>query len=159
VKSAPHVVWYYINYMTTLLTIGRREEALAIIEEALKHHPNHPTVWARHGQVLRRLNKFEQALESYGRAVELDATYAWAWNGKGMCHTALNDHVAALECYRYAVKYDDSDVWFWHNYGDALYRTGRIREAKHALEQALKIDPTHEPSRILMKKILEELGE
>ena len=57
VEHAPEIIWYHINLMTTLLSMGRREDALSVIEGALRNHPENANVWARHGQVLRRLGK------------------------------------------------------------------------------------------------------
>jgi tetratricopeptide (TPR) repeat protein len=137
---------YYTNQVDVLLDMGRKEEALQIIEQALKVHPLNANAWARRGQVLRRLSRNEAAIESYQKALEIDDTYAWAWNGQGLAFAALERWAEALSCYELAVHFNDLDAWFWHNYGEALLMTGECDAAIEALNRALEIDPTHEPT-------------
>ena len=65
----------------------------------------------------------------------------------GLAYAALNQWSDALDCYQQAVKYNTEDVWFWHNCGEAWMALGKYERAIEAFEQALTLDPTHEPTR------------
>jgi len=129
-----------------LLDIQRKQEALEVIDGALKHADNNPILWARRGQVLRRLKQFEDAVASYEKALNLDPSYAWAWNGCGLCYSAMGNWEQAKVCYQTAIECDDSDVWFWHNYGDAFFRLEDYDEAEAAFVRALEVNPKHKPT-------------
>jgi tetratricopeptide (TPR) repeat protein len=141
------VIWYYTNLVDLLLGLHQHDEALTLMDEALRALPENPVAWARHGQVLRRSGDFDSAIYSYRKALDLDPTYAWAWNGLGLSYAALGQWSPALECYREAVRFNPDDVWFWYNFGDALLTTGERKSAAAIFERALALDPSHEPSQ------------
>ena len=124
-----------------------KEEALGIVDDALQIQPENANLWARRGQVLRRLGDNQAAIDSYQRALELDDSYAWALNGQGLAFGAANRWAEALACYELAIYYNETDSWFWHNYGEALMMLAKYDDAAEAFQQALEINPSHEQSR------------
>ncbi len=138
---------YYLYQQVDLLT-GRSDHAaaLSLLETALKRDSRNSRTWAKHGQVLRRLNRLQDSLRSYARAIELDPQNAWAWNGRGLVLSALNQHEEALSAFRKASAIDPRDAWYWYNQGDELVSLNRFREALEALEQAIKFNPSHAES-------------
>jgi len=142
----PNDPFYVYQQVDLHLAHGNAEAALALLEKSLKVDQRNSRLLAKHGQVLRRLNRLQDALRSYARAVEIDPNNAWAWNGRGLVLAALNQHEDALNSFRKAAQVDPQDAWYWYNQGDELFVLGRIREALDALEHALKINPNHAES-------------
>ena len=51
---------------TTLINVGRKEEALVPCEEALKIDPNSALAWANKGAALDNLGRNEEAISGFG---------------------------------------------------------------------------------------------
>jgi tetratricopeptide (TPR) repeat protein len=134
-------------------------QALDLLNQALVRDGRNPRFWAKHGQALRRLNRYEEALTSYTRSIELDPTYAWAWNGRGLTLSALNRHEDALYCFQQASQADPQDVWYWYNQGDELTILGRLEEALVALDRALAVNPHHADSWAKRGQALRRMGQ
>ena len=141
------MIWYYTNMVDLLLDMGRKLDALDVIDCGARALPNNPTAWARRGQVLRRLSRYDQAVESYNRAIELDPSYAWAWNGRGLAYARSTAGKTRSTTTNRRRLLNGDDVWFWHNYGEALTTVGAYERAVEIFERALALDPTHEPTR------------
>lgn len=152
------VIWYYTNLVDLLLAEQQIDEALLVIDGALRALPENPIAWARHGQVLRRMGAYDGALASYRQALDFDPTYAWAWNGLGMARAALGQWQDALEAYREAVRFNPNDPWFWYNFGDALLAVGERKSAAAMFEQALALDPRHEAALRKLRAAQDEGG-
>ena len=148
-------------YQQADLLVGHTEEyekALELLEQALKLDSRNPRIWAKLGQVQRRLNLFEDALHSYTRSIELDPTYAWAWNGRGLTLSGLGHHEDALYSFQKAADADPQDVWYWYNQGDELIILGRLTMALEVLEHALQLNPHHADSWAKQGQALRRLG-
>ena len=72
-----------------LALLGRYDEALPVLQNAIDANPKHARSWARLGNVLRQLKRYDEALDAYERATTLEPTYAWAWNEQGITLEAL----------------------------------------------------------------------
>lgn len=151
----------YIYQQADLLVSHTREYAQAfdLLEQALRLDSKNPRIWAKHGQVLRRINRLEEALHSYTRSTELDPTYAWAWNGRGLTLSGLGEHETALYCFQKAAEADPQDVWYWYNQGDELIMLGRLDEALDVLQHALKLNPLHADSWAKRGQALRRMGQ
>ncbi|MCU0474813.1 MAG: tetratricopeptide repeat protein [Anaerolineae bacterium] len=147
VREDPNNIWYRINQIDLLLDMRQAQEALNVAFTLTELSPDSPVVWARQGQVLRRLHRYADALASYERALGIDARYAWAWNGKGMSLYALERYAEAVQCYQNATHYAPDDPWFWYNYGEALLKLGDTDGARARYQSALKADSRHQASK------------
>ena len=144
IELSPHTIWYYINLIDLLLEMNRRADALDIADQAIDDAEPSALIWARRGQILRRLHELEASIHSYDRALELDPHYAWAWNGKGLAHMGQKDYLTAREAYQKAVEFAPLDSGFWCNLGEALEHLHLLEEAKHTYQHVLQLDPSHE---------------
>ncbi len=151
------VIWYHINLVDLLLDMGKKKDALAVIDQATVALPNNAIGWARRGQVQRRLGDHRAAVESYQRAVEIEPMYGWAWNGMGLAYVGLSQWEDSLNAYEQAVSFSPDDAWFWHNYGDVWLMIENYERAVAAFERALSIDPAHEPTRRKIKQARDHL--
>ena len=159
-KHAPEDT-LYVYHQADMLVSHRQayEEALELLEKALKLDNRGARIWAKHGQVLRRLHRLQDALESYTRSIELDPTYAWAWNGRGLTLSGLDRHEDALYSFQKAAEAEPSDVWYWYNQGDELIILGRPQEALALLDHALQLSPHHPESQAKRGQALRHMGQ
>ena len=157
-QEDPSSIWYCINQIEPLLSLGRLEEALHVSEQAITIEPGNESAWARKGQILRRMDRHAEAVEAYDQAITLSPEYGWAWNGKGLAFSALERYEDALVCFVRATEVAPRDVWFWHNRGEALMQLERWEEAVSIFSRALELDPSHRPSREKRTQARQQLG-
>ena len=102
VQEDPSVVWYYINQVNILLDMGRRDEALSVIDHTTRHCTLTMQQSMRdHGQVLRRLERYEDAIKTLCQSNPNVDSANMRGHGtvKGLCHAALDQWDEALHCY------------------------------------------------------------
>ena len=76
--------FYLYQQADVLINMGQYAQALDLLDKALQIDNKNAHTWAKHGQVLRRVERVDESLRSFTRAVELSPDYAWAWNGRGL---------------------------------------------------------------------------
>lgn len=145
-ELAPHDPTYLYSQSDVLLALGQAATALDLIEYALKQDRASARTWAKHGQVLRRMNRLDDALRSYSRAIEIDPSYAWAWNGRGQTLLALSQPAEAALSFRRAAEIDPADVWYSYSLGDALEQAEQFAAAASVLETTIHLHPRHAES-------------
>ena len=109
---------------------GRHDEALELIEEALRLRPNSPNVLSNRGNVLRALNRNAEALASYDMALAMRPDHAAAAYNRGNVLRALGHLDEALASYDRALAAQPAHV-------DALYNRGRVLQDLGRHEQAV----------------------
>lgn len=144
---APNELFYLYKQTDILSALGKHQQAFELLENALKGNLSGNTqIWAKRGQVLRRLNRLQEALESYNQAINLDPENDWSWSGRGLTLSALNQHEEALRSFEKAIELKQDDAWYWYNHADELLSLNKIQEALKSLEKALEINPRHAES-------------
>ena len=63
-------VWHWYNQGNVLALLGRYDEALPALQNAIDANPKHARSWARLGNVLRQLKRYDEALDAYERATD-----------------------------------------------------------------------------------------
>jgi len=134
---------------------GRREEAVATLEKAVRIEPGDAATRAELGQellVLRRYAEsapqFREALRLRGRVSPVDGTAGWANNLAWMLATSTDPRVRdGAEAVQWAERACEADR---HNnpltldtYGAALAAVGRYDEAVRASRRILALVPAH----------------
>jgi tetratricopeptide (TPR) repeat protein len=130
---------HLVNQGASLNDLGRREEALAAFEQALRLDPNNALAYSNRGKVLHELGRPKEALASFEQALRLDPDLAVAHNNLGLMLCELGRPKEALASFEQALRLDP-------NYGDAHANRGRVlgdlrrpKEALAAFEQALRL--------------------
>lgn len=85
--------------------------------------------------------------------------FAPAWDGLARSWSALDDFVQADRCFRRAAKLDRRSWRIALNWGLALRREGKSREALGRLRRAVKLGPESRSARVEMARCLLEMGQ
>jgi serine/threonine protein kinase/tetratricopeptide (TPR) repeat protein len=130
----------------TLLAGSRQEDALALLEEAVRHDPEFAAAWMRLADVLMSRREHERAYEKWARALEvLDRKKLGLreeYRIRGMFASDTDDQVEAERVYRlYALAYPDDFAPYFY-IARPLLMLGRTDEAIQMLERAAEKDPT-----------------
>jgi len=118
---------------------GKYDNALLVIDKAVKIKLESNPLWVLKGNMLNKLNQFEEALICFERATNIDPKDAIAWNNKGNTFARLNKYFEALTSYDNSLKIAPNRIETWQNKSKILKKINRIDEALDCLEKVIKI--------------------
>jgi tetratricopeptide (TPR) repeat protein len=120
---------------------GRREEAIAALDAALRAKPDFPEALCMGGYILGIVGKHEAALSFYRRTLQFDPRCSIAWSNMGKLLFELRRFGEALEAFDAWLKVTPHDPDGWNCRAGALRELGRLQESIEAAEEALRINP------------------
>jgi Flp pilus assembly protein TadD len=147
-QTEPRNVHVLTGLANGLARVGRTEEALAAIIEAVRLDPRDPVARAAHGALLMQLGRPNEAIAPLEMAAALiEGRMGWVerdtrriiQGNLGWAYAAIGRTEDALEVLRSAA--GDDNVSAMNNLGSVLGRVGEWEEAQQVLERARQHDP------------------
>ncbi|MDR3450904.1 MAG: tetratricopeptide repeat protein [Alphaproteobacteria bacterium] len=135
---------------------GKPENALLLIEGALKERPDFARAWYNRSLILRGVGRAADALDSVRKAVESDANLAEAWNMLGQMEKDRGAYAEAGDCYQRAIALQPANAHFHGNLASLLFAAGDLVNAHRAARNAEKADPDWPP--LTLGNILKNAG-
>ncbi|MBC3918683.1 tetratricopeptide repeat protein [Undibacterium sp. CY18W] len=134
------------------------EEALSLVERAVKINPANLPVHATYGNLMMDSGRHEAAIASYERFLSVMPDFPEVINNKGSALSALARHTEALACYERALQLqpDYLDVYF--NRGNLYLDMRRYAEALSDYQQVLRLNPRHFQALNNQGNALQKLG-
>lgn len=129
------------DHAHALVGLGRLEEALAEIAEALRLKPLFPEAWVNFGSILLALGRREEALLALGRGVAMRPDLAAAHLNYANALAAAGEAGRAEHHYREALARAPAQASVCFNYGTFLVTSGRPLEAIPLLARAVELNP------------------
>jgi Flp pilus assembly protein TadD len=120
---------------------GRREEAVALLDAALRENPNFPEALCMGAYILGESGKSEPALQFYRRAISLKLDLPAAWSNVGKLLFELGRYAEALDGFEAALALRPGDADLWNSRAGALRQLGRLNESAAAAREALRLRP------------------
>jgi tetratricopeptide (TPR) repeat protein len=109
---------------------------------AVATDPSNPDAHSARGQVLLNLNRFDEAAREFGRAAALRPRDFFVWLEFGRALDTAGDAKGALEALKESVRlapYYSDPRW---QYGNVLFRSGKVEEGFREMRRAAQSDPT-----------------
>ena len=120
---------------------SRFEQALALIDRAVRFKPDYAEALVERGNVLQLLNRHAEAVESYETALSFQPGDVETIYNCGVALVALNRHAEALARFEGALTIEPRHVRALNNRGGALHALNRLDDALASYDQALALDP------------------
>ncbi len=120
---------------------GRRQEAIAVLDAALRRDPNFPEALCMGGYILADSGKREAALEFYRRALGFKVELPIAWSNVGKLMFEDGRYAEALDSFDAALGLTPKDADLWNSRAGALRKLGRLEESAAATREALRLKP------------------
>ena len=120
---------------------GRRQEAIAALDAALKRNPNFPEALCMGGYILAESGKREAALEFYRRALGFKVDLPAGWSNVGKLMFEDERYLEALDAFDAALGLRPKDADLWNSRAGALRKLGRLEESAAAAREALRLKP------------------
>jgi len=132
------------------------ERALADFHRALEYAPKDRDVLLRTAEAYRQVNRPQRALATL---INLRETYApgeepqQVYYLEGLALQALGRPADAAVAYQLALERGQPSPDLYCRLGESQLAVGRRADADRAIEQALTLDPNHNPSRTLRQQV------
>jgi tetratricopeptide (TPR) repeat protein len=120
---------------------GRREEAIAALDAALRKNPEFPDALCMGGYILQQSGKLEAALQFYRRALTLKVELPDGWSNVGKLLFDLDRFSEALDAFDAALALRPGDPDLWNSRSGALRKLGLLEESEAAARAALALRP------------------
>ncbi len=120
---------------------GRREQALATLDRAIRLAPEAPEPLLFRGRVLRALGRWPEAAAAFEAVLKLDPDSAEARRGLGEMALEAGDVAKAADTFEAMLAGDPGNLGAMIKLGVARVRAGRLPEAIVLFESALGHDP------------------
>jgi Flp pilus assembly protein TadD len=124
-----------------LWNAGRRDEAIAHLDAALRENPDYPEALCMGAFILRQQGKTDAALRFYDRAVQLKSDFTVAWSNSGKLLFDLGRYEEAASAFRKVITLTPKDADGWNAYAGAQRELGRMQESASAARKALELRP------------------
>ena len=122
-----------------LAEMGKKNEALAAYDEAIKIDPNYAEVHCGRGDALAYLGRNQEALAAYNKAIKINPNFAIAHNNRGVLFRKLGRNKKALAAYHKAIKFNPNLAYVHYNRGLVLKKLGHHKEATGAFQKSLQL--------------------
>ncbi|HME84271.1 MAG TPA: DUF6165 family protein, partial [Roseiarcus sp.] len=119
----------------------RRDEAIRLIDEALRRRPDFADALCMGGYMLNECGKPAPALRFYRRALELDASLVVAHLNSGKVLFSVGRFAEALGSFEAATALAPGDPDAWCSRAGALRELGRLEDSLEAAKRALALRP------------------
>ena len=139
---------------------GFYDQSLALLQEAVKRHPDDSRVYSERGLVYAKMGQDELAIADLTRALTLKET-AMDYNNRGECYRHLKQFDLAKRDYDQSIRLatdDDDKLAVYDSLGQLAIDQGDYRRAAQYLSQALAIKPYEDGYR-LRSQVWRKLGD
>jgi len=131
----------YANRASSLLAVGRVEEAKAEIEKALVINPSNSQAIALQSIIAVTQNEKDKALTLAKKAVETDPKSASARIALSYAQQASFDLKGALDSLKEAVKLEPENALAWARLAELYMSFGELDKALEAANRAVSLNP------------------
>ena len=137
---------------------GRRQEAIAALDAALRRNPDFPEALCMGGYILADSGKREAAFEFYRRALGFKVDLPIAWSNLGKLLFEDGRYAEALDSIDAALGLTPKDADLWNSRSGALRKLGRLEESAAAACDALRLKPRFAEAALNLGTALLKLG-
>jgi tetratricopeptide (TPR) repeat protein len=132
-----------MNQANQFLSQDKPQEALQVLQTAVRDNPEDEDIHYNLGIALARLGRNQEAIKEYEEALRLFPDYAEAHNNLGNVLMRTQQRGEALKHFEQAVKITPDYASAWNNSGTALEQLGRTNEAQEHFQKAVQLDTNY----------------
>lgn len=132
----------WLNYGNQLWRLGRYEEAVKALQQALKLKPDLHQAYYALGLVRLAQYRDAEAVEAFEQCLKINPNYFEAWRAQSEALLNLEKYPEALAAIEQAIKIRDDDYSLYLKRGLILRNLQRYQEAKQAYNRSIELYPT-----------------
>lgn len=142
----------------TTLKLGRAEEALDYLQQAMELAPEDPAILTLFAGALADMDRPEEAIPFIEAAIRADPVYCDAYIRYALINHALLDFEFAVACLAQAMVLRPGDQMVVSSLGTILLAMGHTERATEAFESVLEINPNSAHAHYNYSYLLLNLG-
>jgi len=142
-----------------LLTAGRRDEALKVLQRAVQGAEHDPQAYFEIAEALRAQGAYADAIGYYQKGLAVDPRHRHGRLALAETLLLAGRYPDVLGLVDPLLKEDPNDLAAWKARGDAWRALGRSSEVLYSLEAILLLDPESAPALLEMYRLRRERGE
>ena len=127
--------------------LGRLDEALDLLQQLVTRQPAQAENWVHMAEYHLLAKDYPEALKAVDQAVSIDQKNFYAGVLRGQILTAAGKPDEGLGEFQKLTRLWPRRPESWRLLGDAQFEQRRYQDAASSLEQAMKLDPQHTPTR------------
>lgn len=120
--------------------IGRHQEALNLLNQALQLVPNGAEIYHNRGMVYTRMRRWREALVDFNRAIALSPASS-SYQERGVVYYQMGDRQAARKDWEQALRMDPRSVLALLNLAMLCFEEQRYREVVDYCTRAIAVEP------------------
>jgi len=140
-QAAPASAQAQEHFGVLLAGVGRSDEAVARLREAVRLDPDNAQAQSNLGVVLGRAGQFAEAVTHYRKAIRIEPGDALTQTNLGNTLARLGEFPEAIRHFEEALRINPNRVDAHIDWGAALLRQGALDEAIGHFSEALRISP------------------
>ncbi|WP_257454246.1 tetratricopeptide repeat protein [Archangium lipolyticum] len=141
IKAEPENIEYADGYITTLVTLGKMEDALKAVEQTSKRFPGNARIEYLYGRIDEARDSNTSAEEHYKRAIKADAELVDAYVYLGRLHLRLRRNPQAREQFELAAAKAPENAGVRTGLGELALAEGNVPLAQEEFDRAVGLDP------------------
>ncbi|MBH8552513.1 tetratricopeptide repeat protein [Nostocaceae cyanobacterium CENA357] len=120
-------------------------EAIASLNQSIKHNPNNTEAIAHQGEAYRLGKQYEEALIYFNQAIAQNSTYAWAIAHRGEVYRLMKRYPQALADFNQSLELKPDYVWALAHRGVTYRLMGKhyYEKALADFSQAIDLNPNY----------------
>lgn len=130
----------WVSYGKKLERKEQYDDAIAVYDKGLSHHPNDFHLWHERGLAFAKLQQFESALTSFDRAYRLRPKNPDLAHERGDTLLQLERYEDAIASFDIYLRCNPDSAHVLSDYGYALCHLGRFEAALPCLNRVLKTE-------------------
>lgn len=136
----PNSIEAHIGLSNCYRALGRKAEAMAVLQRLTRIHPNYAFGFASLGSALMDMDKPAEAAAAYQRAVELEPSLANLHLQLGKAQVAMGNVMTAIESFQCAIQEDAQLGKAYFELALACIKTGQAEQAASAYQKLVELD-------------------
>ena len=97
------------NRAVELAESGQYDEALDLVNRAIKFDANNANSWYNKGIILFKMGRYQDALNSFAQAADIDPEFTEAWYNKGLALMHQQKYLEAIRAFNKLLKIHPHD--------------------------------------------------
>ena len=138
-QTHPESMKVYYNQSSFYFQAGKREEAIAVLDEGVKQFPDEASFYVMRGDI--RKVKGSASEQDFLKALEVNPTHRAALNNLAVLYTSQNNYEKALKTLESLVALSQKGASGRFNLASTYYALGRVSEAQAVYKKMLERRP------------------
>lgn len=143
-KDEEPAVYADLNYGYTLMSKGKFEEAIPVLESVTQRAPGLPAGWFNLAGCYQQAKRYDQAVQVYQYYTQLLPRDATGFGLLAYTYMLMGKYDDAIETLKHAEQLPTATYSIQLALADALKAAGRAEDAEKAMIRAYQMDPTAE---------------